>query len=310
MVRVPERLVEVWASPNGNVGCSGSGWVVGDRGVLTAWHVIREFEALQEFKELGGILQSRLATAEGTEDWFDCTVRWSDTKLDVALLEVVDSKWHPPESPCELADVGDHPLTCDVVGFPESEVRPEGDRETEHASGQLLTASGARSGHVPFDVASTTPESAEGWKGMSGALVRDQSRRLVALITDTHRDRDRRRLVATTIADVIAAKGSSEAFRDVGQKPQLAEPLGSPVATAQSPHFEVSGHRVTTIPEALPNGFIAWPHSDDLFKGHRDKLESARRRFGQRKVIPVHGPRYAGKEAFVRELLATRKVMH
>ncbi|MEH0557306.1 serine protease [Streptomyces sp. B21-101] len=298
MGRVPERLVEVWAAPGAaNVGSSGSGWVVGERGVLTAWHVVQEFEEFQEFEE-SAVLQARLGTAQGTEDWHDCTVRWSNPRLDVALLEVIDPRWQAPECPCELADVGDQSLACDVIGFPESEARPEGDRDTGHARGHLLTAGGARSRRVPFDVDSTSPESPELWQGMSGALVRDLSGRLVAVITSAHGDRERRRLLATAIADITDKEGFPEAFREVGQNPQLAEALGRPVAT----------HPATTTPEALPNGFAAWPSPDDLFKGRTDKLELGRRRFRHSTVLPVHGPRYAGKKAFVHQLLATRRL--
>ncbi|MCF3129113.1 trypsin-like peptidase domain-containing protein [Streptomyces olivochromogenes] len=266
--------------------------------MLTAWHVVQVYEKLRELGELGGALQTRLGTAQGTEDWRDCTVRWSDPWHDVALLEVVDPRWHAPECPCELADIGDHPLACDVVGFPESEVRPEGDRETEHASGRLMSAGGARGGSVRFDVDSTSPERPELWQGMSGALVRDESGRLVAVITDAHKGRERRRLLATAITDITDTEGFSEAFRDVGQEPQLAEALGRPVATSPA----------TATSEALPNGFGDWPSADALFTGRADKLKSALRRFRHRAVLPVHGPRYAGKQAFVRELLATRQV--
>ncbi|MEU4117818.1 hypothetical protein AB0F71_25400 [Kitasatospora sp. NPDC028055] len=56
--------------------------------------------------------------------------------------------------------------------------------------------------------------------------------------------------------------------------------------------------------QPLPNGFRAWPVPEANFTGRAQELEDALGRFGQRTVLPVHGPRYAGKSAFVRQLLA------
>ncbi|MGW5032213.1 caspase family protein [Streptomyces nigra] len=54
-----------------------------------------------------------------------------------------------------------------------------------------------------------------------------------------------------------------------------------------------------------PDGFRAWPLPVPDFTGRDLELDDARRRFGQRVVLPVHGPRYAGKSAFVRQLLSS-----
>ncbi|WP_225845948.1 caspase family protein [Streptomyces sp. HPF1205] len=54
-----------------------------------------------------------------------------------------------------------------------------------------------------------------------------------------------------------------------------------------------------------PDGFRPWPSPVPDFTGRGLELEDARRRFGQRVVLPVHGPRYAGKSAFVRQLLSS-----
>jgi tetratricopeptide (TPR) repeat protein len=62
-----------------------------------------------------------------------------------------------------------------------------------------------------------------------------------------------------------------------------------------------------TIP--LPDGFRAWPAPVPDFTGRDLELDDARRRFGQRVVLPVHGPRYAGKSAFVRQLLSSPGIM-
>ncbi|OWA18421.1 hypothetical protein B9W68_05785 [Streptomyces sp. CS227] len=58
-----------------------------------------------------------------------------------------------------------------------------------------------------------------------------------------------------------------------------------------------------TVPR--PDGFRAWPSPVPDFAGRDLELDDARRRFGQRVVLPVHGPQYAGKSAFVRQLLSS-----
>ncbi|MGW0191157.1 trypsin-like peptidase domain-containing protein [Streptomyces sp. NPDC003362] len=244
MGRVPERLAEVWATDDRHVkGHSGSGWVVGDRGVLTAWHVLKPFEGP------GTVLQARPGRSRTAGDWCDCEVCWCAPELDVALLEIVTGAWQPPDHPSVLADTGDRPLTCDTVGFPEAERRTEGIRNSEHAQGLLLPAGGARGGGVRFDVGTSTPEDSGLWKGMSGAAVRDGPGRLVAVITDAHTQRQQRRLLATAVADIVQAPGFSEAARTVGQDPRLEDagtatslpghvalgPVGRPIGELSDP---------------------------------------------------------------------------
>ncbi|WP_030251425.1 caspase family protein [Streptomyces violens] len=62
------------------------------------------------------------------------------------------------------------------------------------------------------------------------------------------------------------------------------------------------------VQQARPHGFTAWPVADAFFTGRDTELAAALGRFRQRTVLPVYGPRYAGKSAFVRELLAAPEV--
>ncbi|MFD7838665.1 caspase domain-containing protein [Streptomyces sp. NPDC059761] len=57
--------------------------------------------------------------------------------------------------------------------------------------------------------------------------------------------------------------------------------------------------------QSLPSGFPPWPVAEALFTGRAEELELALGRFRQRAVLPVYGPSYAGKSAFVRQFLAT-----
>ncbi|MBL0799241.1 hypothetical protein G6539_00795 [Streptomyces albidoflavus] len=86
-------------------------------------------------------------------------------------------------------------------------------------------------------------------------------------------------------------------------RPWLRNRLHIPAATI--PHTYPSAPAGTVSPQpALPDGFRAWPTPEANFIGRTEELDAALGRFGQRTVLPVHGPRYAGKSAFVRQLLA------
>ncbi|MFC7220071.1 hypothetical protein ACFQLX_18150 [Streptomyces polyrhachis] len=61
-------------------------------------------------------------------------------------------------------------------------------------------------------------------------------------------------------------------------------------------------------PLPIPDGFSRLPQPEPGFTGRTEELEAAARRFGQRAVLPVYGPSYAGKSAFIRQLLASADI--
>src|SRR5262245_14445029 len=92
---VPERLVEVWAEADDGRGKSGSGWVVGQRGVITCRHVLDRYLAdaknnPQGFNGSGGQarIQIRPATASSASAWVDCAVAWMHPARDLVLLQI------------------------------------------------------------------------------------------------------------------------------------------------------------------------------------------------------------------------------
>ena len=60
-------------------------------------------------------------------------------------------------------------------------------------------------------------------------------------------------------------------------------------------------------PVSRPRGF-GWPTPDPVYIGRGEELERARDRLRPGAVLPVFGPRYAGKNAFVRQLLSSPQV--
>ena len=218
----PARLVEVWAADGNRAGRCGSGWIVHDRYVLTARHVLDEFlnaksaadtaAGLSESDQpVGPVCEVRLANAIGLDDWARCTVAWQHPDRDVALLELTAPG--PPGWPAgategsTLAALGEKTLEVEAVGFPDASAKPGGLRVPDQPRGWLQPAAGARDdqGRFPFDVATAAPGSEVLWQGISGAALRevDGSGRLVAMVAWTAPDRGRRRLLAVSIEDAL-----------------------------------------------------------------------------------------------------------
>ncbi|MFI5671198.1 tetratricopeptide repeat protein [Streptomyces sp. NPDC051704] len=167
------RLVEVWASRR-----RGSGYLIADRLVLTAAHVVRgadgNFESplrirfLHDPAEGGSPLVARLA-------W----VRYDgpDHGVDAALLEITSPDWMP--SP-EIRPVvwgrldGDEPgIQVQVAGFPES-LTTRSDTDADQVAAVINPLSGARSGRLHLIMESSPARPAGGqslWAGVSGGPV-------------------------------------------------------------------------------------------------------------------------------------------
>ena len=233
-----ERLVEVWAEGPDDLGRCGSGWVVGARGVLTARHVVDPALTASPLARTAperdgriprGVCQVRRVGATGLGDWVDCEVLWLHPMLDLTVLRVVpheDQRWDPPQgrSP-RLAGLGERSLAGEAVGFPDSEEKPSGERDTEHAVGRLLPLGGLRdpSALVPFDVDAAVPDHAALWGGISGSAVRDEHGRLIAVVVKVHPDRQQRRLFVVPVAHLTRDPGFVSAAQELGLDPVLED---------------------------------------------------------------------------------------
>jgi hypothetical protein len=206
------RLVEIWSERSDGEGCCGSGWVLGDRGVLTARHVVAGT----------AILQVRRADAQSPAAWVDAAVRWQHPTLDVAIVAITphgDQRWERPAGPSPpLAGVGTRAVVVNAIGFPDAAVRPDGLRSAELAPGRLLPAPHARDPELLMacDVDVSVPDQAELWKGISGAGVLDEHERLVAIVVKVHPDRQQRRLRVLAVQDVAMQEGFGQALSAVG----------------------------------------------------------------------------------------------
>ena len=178
---VPEQLVEVWAEAADGRGKSGSGWVVGQSGVITCRHVLDRYLAEAENNPEGfngsdgqARIQIRPAASSSASAWVDCAIVWMHPARDLVLLRVTPragQSWDAPKGrSSRLTGTGQGPSECVAMGFPDAEAKPTGLRDSEQAPGTLLPAGGARDpdGLVPFDVNISVADDAALWKGFSG----------------------------------------------------------------------------------------------------------------------------------------------
>ena len=319
MAPSPPRLVEVWAGKAADRGRCGSGWVLGDRGVLTAVHVV----------DGATVLQVRLAGVADAAAWVDAEVRWR-ASLDLAVLEIVPSdgqQWEAPAEPSpRLAAVGTRAIAAEAIGFPDATERPDGLRRPDHAPGTLLP-SGAGRDHerlMALDVVdATVPGDAALWKGFSGAAVRDEHDRVVAVVVKVHPDRQQRRLLVVSVEDAASDGGFSDAGLQLGFDPVVEDRLaptwranvvpgsrsaaGTPVRPCELKDLSVFGVHVAVAPETDRDPF--GPYVDRVTDGQLDTALNEAAGGGRRAVLVV-GDSAAGKSRCAAEALLRHKTLN
>ena len=211
--RLPSRVVEVWAAGQDGKGFCGSGWIIGNRGVLTAYHVLKSF-----ISKSPGVIEVRLGAESRPSAWYECTTLWANPHLDIALLEIVEPGILAFDDPSPvLAETGNQPiLGCDIIGFPDAERRPDGLRNIEQVEGTLLPAGGGRGRMLHFEVHGSVPEESALWRGISGGGVRDEHGRLIGVVVRARSDRQNRRLIVTAASDIASEQGFAEVTARIG----------------------------------------------------------------------------------------------
>ena len=299
------RLVEVWsASATDGGGRSGSGWVVGARGVLTCAHVVGD----------SALVQVRDAHADTPDAWVDAEICWEHATLDIALLNVVPApgqRWTVPvDASPRLADIGTRAMVGEAVGFPKAAARTDGLRRADRAPGRLLPTDGARDseGLVSFDVDASVPDDARLWAGFSGAAVLDEHERLVAVVVKVHPARQRRRLLVLAVASAAVDEGFAHAAALVGLDAVVEDrrapmwraavsarslaPAGVPVAAGDVEDLGVFGVHAAVAADTGSDAYARYVKRDkDTVLG--SALASARD--GGPPVVLVVGDSAAGK---------------
>jgi tetratricopeptide (TPR) repeat protein len=320
LVAIPQRLVEVWAADRSGRGRSGSGWVVGQRGVLTARHVL---------EPSAEVVQVRRADAEAAEAWADAALRWRHPVLDVALLEVVPGegqRWDPPRDPSpRLAGVGTRAISCEAVAFPDSQVQPSELRGSEQVPGRLQPAGGARDPNrlVPLDVDTSVPDDADLWKGFSGSAVHDEHGRLVGVVVRAHPERQRRRLLVALFEEACLDPAFPEAAQSVGLHPVVEDrlapawrgsvnarsltPAGVPAAVGYIEDLRVFGVHAVLASDTGTGPYPPYlPRDIDV---ELDQLLAEAVEGGGRRLVLVVGDSAAGKSRSAAEAVRRHPVL-
>ncbi|GIJ43628.1 hypothetical protein Val02_05140 [Virgisporangium aliadipatigenens] len=175
------RVCEVWADDRS----VGTGLLVSERLLLTAWHVARAGAATVRFPALHATQRCR------------AEVVWSRDDLDVALLRLAE-----PVRAARLTPVrwgrfvtGRSGIPAETLGFPDAHVAgPDGMRDWAHVAGELQALDRRKSGRIDLAVRSW-PERWERrslWRGVSGAPLVSGGLVCGVVVEDPHAYHSRR----------------------------------------------------------------------------------------------------------------------
>lgn len=198
----------------------GSGYLIGDKRVLTAAHV------LQEASESPVLEGQHAEVARIGGEWLDASVAWVDLEHDVAVVSCVGlgADGTVPWGRLEGAE----PIEWGAAGFPVASVDPIYGRQAEHAYGKTSAISDRAVGRLALTVQSREARKSETpWAGLSGAAVFCGDA-LVGVITADSGGYSRS-LIARRIEDVC---GDPRLANILGYVPALEVIVGKPSHTA------------------------------------------------------------------------------
>lgn len=221
-MRIAHRVVDVLHGSR-----FGSGFLVTDRLVLTAKHVVRPGEDAY-VRTLSNERQLRVELV------------WWGSDVDAALLRIIDSTWVPPEglTPVRWGRLitMKYSVPCEAIGFPWSQEQPDGRRDTEHLRGEINLGTGLLDGRYQISVSSgapDTPAAGLAWAGMSGAAV-VSGEHVVGLIADETPRFARDRLTAEPVTRLLPDEGFRELWSEETGMPPVAESVE--LADLGTPH--------------------------------------------------------------------------
>ena len=234
----------------------GSGYLVTDRLVLTAWHCAIDNRTSQQARTL------QVASLPGGTG-ATARILAADPDLDVAVLAVGDPPWAPPASePPRFGRVDGSRSGelhyCQAIGFPLWQVNagdPWRDAAELHGTLRTTTESGpgllvmrdALLHHVAIPGSAATEDQAPGspWGGLSGALVFGQGIAL-GVVTEHHP-----RAAGSPMTLLPVEQFAAEPAAGNAATAEVAAALGLPPAAALEP---VAGRPVARLAERPAQG--------------------------------------------------------
>ncbi|MDP5181589.1 trypsin-like peptidase domain-containing protein [Blastococcus sp. BMG 814] len=310
------NVAEIWVPADRS---AGSGYLLSNRLVLTARHVVQaamptttrsapaklghdELTALRH--EVAHQLRCRVRrlSAGPGQSFADATVVWwhPARDIDAALLLVLDPSWdNAPAEPVAWAEIldGSAPVACTAVGFPATDVQVDADgelRESRQLIGVVPPLSQYKrqrwAVHVEGRVG-TVMRAGSSWSGMSGAALFAHHKGLLLGIVEADVDADdpeRRELRAQpvhTFADHPDLVDWLVADGGVWTRTRLVDDASTPRST------RIVGDRIS-------GGVGCWRDRD----AQRAELRALV--LSRQRVISVTGRRGIGKSAMVARVLA------
>ncbi|MEW2490011.1 FxSxx-COOH system tetratricopeptide repeat protein [Streptomyces sp. NPDC048411] len=282
-----QRVVEIWDESGKS---AGTGYLVTDRLILTAFHNVEGAGRLEARRLLGEWVAAEIVWPQEPPDLK------REPQADAALIRITDQSWVPPHgAPVRWGRidhtapmVSNEQLGFNAQGFPRSELRNE-QRDTKQISGDIERLTGLKSGLITAYVNRVAtpekPSATSWWKGASGAALFSGPWLIGVIVGDRDRQYSANQLTAVSVASLVARSGFVETLGN--------EPLLETVVPRETPNsrmaYEVEApHGLNNLPELPSRTFVG---RDEALAALAEKLSADSRNTTQ----TIHGLGGVGK---------------
>ncbi|WP_269856065.1 hypothetical protein [Streptomyces sp. RPT161] len=267
------RVMEIW-NPTRKEKNFGTGYLMSDQLLLTAYHVVEDAAIRREIKV-------RRLDLEGRTSWVTAELIWPPHPVDTtahpqrdgALLRIADPAWQPPRTaPVRFGRIrGGDRVPCLGLGFPDAVVdrsRPKR-RDTMPVRGHVDPLHAMKSGmltvHVDSGVVPKGLSAGSNWSGASGTALFCGPLLVAVLATDKKISDTANVLDAVPISALAALPGFAQALADHGAHCVIEDiPAPQPEEYPDSPYPSIAmtpisrKQRVRTVlGSAVAGGVVA-----------------------------------------------------